>query len=81
MIKVGQVVYIFVKNTYEVTPIEFNIVRPQGVEDVWVAVQCWKFPAVIVGCLYWHPKSHSYTYDYINDVINSVSLKINRFIF
>lgn len=67
------------KDLYKVNIIDFNIERPQGVEDVWVTVQCRKFPTIIVGCLYRHPKSHTCTYDYIREIIHSVSLKNKSF--
>ncbi len=75
----GGGVCIYVKDIFKVTPLEFDTVRPQGVEDVWVTVQSCKFPTIIVGCLYRHPKSLSQTYDYITDVIKSVSLKNKHF--
>ena len=53
--------------------------RPQGVEDVWVTVQSCKFPTVIIGCLYRHPKPLTQTYDYISDLIKHVSLKDKPF--
>ena len=66
---------IYVRDVYKVVPIATDIVRAQGVEDVWVTVQSSKFPSVIIGCLYRHPKSRSETYDYITDVIRHFSLK------
>lgn len=35
----GGGVCIYVRDTYKVTPVHFDEVRPQGVEDVWVALQ------------------------------------------
>ena len=66
---------IYVRDIYKVTPVHFDLVRPHGVEDVWVAVQSCKFPTVIVGCMYRHPKALSCTFDYITDVIKCVILK------
>ena len=75
----GGGVCLYIKDVYKVVPIEFDTVRPQGVEDVWVAVQSSKFPSIIIGCLYRHPKSLSQTHDYISDIIKYVSLKDKPF--
>lgn len=66
----------YVKNVYKVTTLKLDIVKPEGIEDVWMAVQSCKLSTVILGCLYRHPKSLSCTYDYLTDVINFLSLKI-----
>ncbi len=75
----GGGVCLYVKDMYKANPVEFNTAKPQGVEDVRVAVPSCTFPTVIVGCLYRHLKSHSHTYDYINDIISSVRLKNKSF--
>lgn len=75
----GGGVCIYIRDVYKVAPTEFDIVRPQGVEDVWVTVQSCKFPTVIIGCLYRHPKPLTQTYDYISDLIKHVSLKDKPF--
>ncbi len=69
----------YVRDIYKATPVYFDVERPQGVEDVWVAVQSCKFPTVIIGCIYRHPKSLSNTYDYISDVLKCVILKVKDF--
>lgn len=48
-------------------------------DSVWVTVQSCKFPTVIIGCLYRHPKPLTQTYDYISDLIKHVSLKDKPF--
>ncbi len=55
--------------------IKFDIVRPQGIEDVWLSVQSCTFPSVVVGCVYRHPKAHVETFAYISDVFTLVCLK------
>lgn len=70
---------IYIRDVFTVVPLEIDIVRAQGVEDVWVTVQSSKFPSVIIGCLYRHPKARCESYDYITDVIRYVSLKDKPF--
>ncbi len=74
----GQVsVYTYIRDTYtrKATPVHLYVVIPQGVEELWVAVQTCKFPTVICGCLFRHLKTLSCTFDYITDVLKSVILK------
>ncbi len=75
----GGGVCIYVKEIYKVSHMKFDLDRPEGVEDIWLSVQCCKFPSVIVGCLYRHPKSLVCTYDYIIDVLKLVSLRNRTF--
>ena len=70
---------IYVKDIYTVNLLEPTNERPQGVEDVWVTIQSCKFPTIIVGCMYRHPKAHICTYDYIRDMMHSLSLKNKAF--
>ncbi len=67
----------YVKDVYKVTTTEFEFVKREGIEDANLAVQICKLPIIIIGCLYRHLKSLSSTYDYITDIIKSVSLKKN----
>ena len=53
--------------------------RPEGVEDVWVTVQCRMLPSVIVGCLYRHPKALAQSFDYISNVLQCISLRDKPF--
>ena len=75
----GGGVCIYVKDMYTVNQVKFDTERPEGVEDIWLSVQSCKFPSIIVGCLYRHPKSHVITYDYITDILRSVSVRNKPF--
>ena len=75
----GGGVCIYIRDVFTVAPLEIDIARAQGVEDVWVTVQSSKFPSVIIGCPYRHPKARCESYDYITDVIRYVSLKDKPF--
>ena len=44
-------------------------------EDVWITVQCRKLPAIIIGCMYRHPKALTVTFDYIEDVFRLISFR------
>ncbi len=52
-----------------------DVPKPAGIEDVWVTVQCRKLPAIIIGCIYRHPKAPVATFDYIQEIFRVVSLK------
>ena len=69
----GGGVCIYVKDVLKVTPVNVETERPDGVEDVWVAVQCRMLPTIIVGCLYRHPKALACTFDYISDILQVLS--------
>ncbi len=74
-----EAVCVYVRDVLRVTPVNIDIVRPKGVEDVWVAVQSKKLPTVIIGCLYRHPKSTSDTFDYIEDALDFINSKNKPF--
>ncbi len=46
-----------------------------GIEDVCVTVQCRKLSAIIIGCMYRHPKASATTCEYIEDVFRLISTK------
>lgn len=55
--------------------ISLDIPRLAGVEDERVTVQCRKLPAIIVGCVYRHPKALVASFDYIEDVFKVICLR------
>lgn len=63
----GGGVCIYIKKHFTVTPINTAIDKPEGVEDLWVTVQCRKLPSFIIGCLYRHPHSSVDTFNYITE--------------
>ena len=71
----GGGVYIYVKDILTVNMIDLNVSRQEGVEDVWITVQCRKLPAIIIGCVYRHPKVPSATFDYIQNILKTLCLK------
>lgn len=50
-----------------------------GIEDLWVTVECWKLPAIIIGYMYRHPKASAAVFEYIQDVFRSISMKNKTF--
>ncbi len=52
----GGGVCMYVKYCLATNELTSNADRPNGVEDVWLSIQCRKLPSVIVGCVYRHPK-------------------------
>ena len=75
----GGGVCIYVKDFFTVTPINVNIDPIEGVENLWLTVQCRKLPSIIRGCLYRHPHSNSHSYDYITNVFNHIRLRNKPF--
>ncbi len=71
----GAGVCLYVHSTLIPSVITLDVPRPTGVEDVWVKIQCRKWPAVIIGCVYRHPKALATSFDYIEDVFRMISLR------
>lgn len=71
----GSGVCIYVKQSLNSDIIVTNIPQQTGVEDIWIRVQCRKLPSVIIGCIYRHPKALSNSFDYIADVLQSMSMR------
>ena len=51
-----------------------------SIKDLWITVQCRKLPAIIIGCIYRHPKASATTFDYIQDVFRLISMKNKTFL-
>ena len=75
----GGGVCIYVKNNLTVTPVNTTIDKPEGVEDLWVTVQCRKLPAFIIGCLYRHPHSSMDTFNYVEEIFKFIALRNKTF--
>lgn len=71
----GGGVCIYVKDVLMTNVINLDVPRQEGVEDVWVIVQCRKLPSFIIGCVYRHPKAPITSFNYIQDVFNIILLK------
>ncbi|XP_068229711.1 uncharacterized protein [Palaemon carinicauda] len=71
----GGGVCLYIRNYLKVTELKFGIEKQEGVEDKWVSVQHRKFPSIIVGCVYRHPKAAVTSFNYISDVFKEVILR------
>lgn len=71
----GGGVCIFIRDDLKVTEVTNPIEKIDGVEDVWVTVQCRKLPSFIVGCIYRHPKASVATFDYILESFRNMSMR------
>ena len=71
----GAGVCMYVHNVLNLSVINLDVSRPVGVEDVWVKVQCRKWPAIIIGCVYRHPKALAISFEYIEDVFRMICLR------
>lgn len=75
----GGGVCIYVKKNLTVMPINTAIDKPDGVEDLWLIVQCRKLPAFIIGCFYRHPHSSVDTFNYIEEILKFITLRNKAF--
>ena len=66
---------IYVKNTLTVNECNLDVVKIDGIEEVWLSIQSRKLPSVIVGCLYRHPHASNDTFDHILECLRSACLK------
>ena len=65
---------IYVKDFLVINMINLDVPRQEGVEDVWVTVQCRKLPSFIIGCVYRHPKAPVISFNYIQDIFKLIVL-------
>ncbi len=72
VIKDVEVVCVHVCSQLKSNVINLSIPKQPGIEDVWVSVQSRMLPAIIVGCIYRHPKSHVASFEYIQDVFRQL---------
>ncbi len=71
---------IYIKDILTVNIINLNVSKQEGIEDVWLTVQCRKLPSFIIGCVQRHPEAPSSTFDYLQDIHKTLSLK-NKLLF
>ncbi len=71
----GAGVCIYVHSAFNPSVINLDVPRTTGVEDVWVKIQCRKWPAIIFGCVYRHPKALATSFDYIQDIFRMACLR------
>lgn len=65
----------YVKNVLTVNFMNLNLPKQVGIEDIWITVQYRKLPAIIIGCMYRHPKASATTFEYIQDMFRLISTK------
>ncbi len=71
----------YVKKQLRTNVICFPFTRQIGVEDLWVSVQSHKHQAIIIGCVYRHPKAPVVSFDYVQDVFRQLCFsKIGFFV-
>ncbi len=71
----GAGVCMYVRRAFSPSVSNLDVPRTTGVEDVWVKIQCRKWPAIITGCVYRHPKALATSFDYIQDIFRMVCLR------
>ena len=75
----GGGVCIYVNNLLKTNVINLSFSKKPGIEDVWVSVQSGMLPAIIVGCIYRHPKSTVTSFEDIQEVLRQSCLSKKRF--
>ena len=66
---------IIVRDSLSVTAININLDKVEGVDDVWLQIQCKKYPSFIVGCIYRHPKAKVPSFSYLSEIFKYMCLK------
>ena len=46
-----------------------------GIEDLWLTIQCRKLPSIIIACIYRHPKTTADSFEYLLDCFRNICLK------
>ena len=65
----------YVRKDLKITVINPDIDKINSVDDVWIQVQHRKFPSIIVGCVYRHPRALAASFSYLADVFKYVCLR------
>ncbi len=69
---------VYVKDNLTSKVITCDLVRPNGIKDVWISVQCRKLPSIIIGSVYRHPKAPQETFNYVCETLRNMCLKNKR---
>ncbi len=75
----GGGVCIYVSSQLKTNVLNLSIPKQLDIEDVWVSVQSHMLPAIIVGCIYRHPKSLVASFEYIQDVFRELCVSKKDF--
>lgn len=75
----GGGVCIYVRDDLNATQIYLNLENMDGLEDIWLNIQCRKLPSIIVGCIYRHPHSSNATFDYLHNSLGLIGLRNKPF--
>ncbi|XP_037792643.1 uncharacterized protein LOC119587991 [Penaeus monodon] len=71
----GGGVAIYVRDNLKVNPLNLTASKIDGVEDLWLSIQCRKLPSVIIGCIYRHPHASAESFKYLLDIFREISLR------
>ena len=71
----GGGVCIYVSSDLSATPINMNMEKFNGIEDLWLTIQCRKLPSIIIACIYRHPKTTADSFEYLLDCFRNICLK------
>lgn len=75
----GGGVCIYVKKEIRTKLIDLALPNKVGVEDLWLSVQCNKHPAILIGCVYRHPKATKESFEYLQDVFRQLCISKKNF--
>ena len=71
----GAGVCIYVRGDLKISVIDTGMDKFDNVEDVWLNIQHKKFPSIIIGCVYRHPKALAASFTYLAEVFKTMSLR------
>ena len=83
----GGGVCIYVKESLRVNTLSLNLpiqsdieaISQSDIEDIFLSVQFENHPAIIIGCMYRHPKANITSFDYINNILQSLCISKKSF--
>ena len=71
----GGGVCIYVNDVLPADVTNLSVPKPAGIKNVWVTIHCRKLPAIIIGCMYRHPKATVAALDCIQDILRIICMK------
>ena len=71
----GAGVCIYYRDCLKIKVLDTEIDKIENVEEIWIQVQCKKFPSFIIGCIYRHPKALVKSFSHLSEVFKVMLLK------
>ncbi len=76
----GGGVCIYVKKELKINVMNFFFLsKHNGIEDLWLSVERNMYPAVVIGCVYRHPKANVDSFEYIQYVLRQLYVSKKKY--